>query len=262
MKNSEYRSADGVSRSQLIVLLNQTPMHFKYKEDHKEEEESKALIFGRAAHKFILEEETFFDEYAIIPECDRRTKEGKELYANFLLESDEKEVISKSDFDEISDMKKSIEAYPLAKQLLTGECEQSFFWTDSDTGEKCKVRPDCITSFDGKKYIVDYKTTSSCQDGHFERSVRDYGYKMQAGMYREGYFQNTFEDVGFAFVDQEKKPPYATRVYFCSEDFIAAGYEQFKKAISLYHWCKENDNWYGYEGADNIATTLFEEGEE
>lgn len=262
MTNEEYRSAEGVSRSQLSILLSQTPLHFKYAEENKGKEDTPALAFGRAAHKYILEKESFFEEFAVAPQCDRRTKEGKEIYANFLIESEGKSVISSDDYKAIEEMSTAIDETPLARELLTGECEKSFFWTDAETGESCKVRPDCITLFEGKKYLVDYKTTDSCADGHFERSVRKFGYKFQSGMYKEGYFNNTFEDVGFIFVAQEKKPPYAARVYFCSPEFIEEGYEQFRKAIGIYHWCKTNNCWYGYEGAENFVTTLYEEGEQ
>ena len=161
--------------------------------------------------------------------------------------------------EKITAMADAVNMNEQARKFLDGLHEESFFWTDAETGEKCKVRPDCIAEVDGKKYIVDYKTTDSCMDGHFERSVRKFGYKFQAGMYREGVFQNTFEDYGFAFVAQEKKAPFAVRVYVCNEDFINEGFEQFRQTLNLYHWCKLNDKWYGYEGAENIITDLVGE---
>lgn len=261
MTNQEYDTQDGIRRSDLFTILNQTPFHFKYAIEHKEEAETLALLEGRAAHKEILEPDTFVDEFVCAPQCDRRTKEGKEIYARFLTESEGKEVLSPDSYQKIKDMAAAIRQNPIAMKFLAGIHEKSFFWTDPDTGEKCKVKPDCIAEVDGKKYIVDYKTTDSCQDGHFERSVKKYGYKFQAGMYREGVFQNTFDDYGFAFVAQEKKAPYAVRVYICDEDFIQEGFEQFRTAISLYHWCKENDNWYGFEGPDGVTSELIGEGE-
>ena len=45
------------------------------------------------------------------------------------------------------------------------------------------------------------------------------------------------------------------------EDFINEGFEQFRQTLDLYHWCKTNDKWYGYEGADNIISELIGEGE-
>ena len=257
----EYRTAEGISRSELNILLSQSPMHMKYAQEHKDETETLALLEGRAAHKEILEPDTFVDEFCCAPQCDRRTKEGKAIYEKFVAESNGKDILTADSYQKVKDMAAAIRENPLAVKFLNGEHELSFFWTDAETGEKCKVRPDCITEIDGQKFIVDYKTTDSCADGHFERSVRKYGYKFQAGMYREGVFQNTFEEYGFAFVAQEKKAPYAVRVYICNEDFIQEGYEQFRKAISIYHYCKENDNFYGYEGIENAANVLVGEGE-
>lgn len=261
MTNKEYREHDAISRSELFVLLKETPLHFKYNREHPDEKDSKALSFGRAAHKYILEKELFNLEFAVAPNCDRRTNAGKATYAAFVEESQGKEVITQDEYDTIKAMSDAIDEDPFARQFLTGECEKSFFWTDKETGEKCKVRPDCIALYEGKKYIVDYKTTDSCADGAFEKSVRKYGYKFQSGMYREGVFQNTFDEYGFAFVAQEKKAPYACRVYVCNEDFLIEGYEQFKKAIKLFHWCKVNNRWFGYEGSEDMLSELIGEGD-
>lgn len=260
LTNKEYREAEGISRSDLFTILNKTPLHYKYKTEHPTEP-TNAMIFGSAAHKYILEKDDFFNEYAILPIVDRRTKEGKEIYNSFITESEGKIVLNKEDFEKIVEMDKVIESNTDARAFLTGDCEKSFFWLDQVTGEICKIRPDCLTTVAGKKYIVDYKTTDSCADGHFESSCRKYGYQMQAGMYHEGMFEDTFDDYGFVFVAQEKSAPYAVRIYMCSEGFIDEGFTQFREALGIYHDCKMTGNWYGYEGSFGIVTTLGEEGE-
>ena len=260
ISNKEYRAMEGVSRSELNVILQKTPMHFLY-EQMNPKEDTPSLAFGRAVHKAILEPDTFWDEFALGIVVDRRTKEGKQRYEDFLATVGTKEVVSPSDMEIIRDMKAVIDKDPIAKKFLTGETEQSFFWTDAATGEKCKVRPDCISEVDGKTYLVDYKTTDSCADGAFERSVRKYGYKFQSGMYREGYFQNTFKDAGFVFVAQEKTAPYAVRVYMCTEEFIDEGYNQFREAIGILHDCNLKNHFYGYEGPNNELSELIGEGE-
>ena len=259
MTNKEYREAEGISRSELFKI-SKSPLHFRYAMDNPSEP-TPSLIFGQAAHKFILEPDSFKEEFAVLPQIDRRTKAGKEAYAEFVMTNADKEIISMDDMEKIVDMSRQIDANPTAKALLTGKTEQSFFWTDEDTGEKCKCRTDCITEYEGQKYIVDYKTTDSCEDGHFERSCRKYGYQFQAGMYTEGVFQNTFEDYGFAFVAQEKTAPYAVRVYFCDQDYVMQGYDQFREYIGIYHDCKTTGNWYGYEGAMDLPTDLIGEGD-
>lgn len=260
MTNKEYRQAEGISRSELFTILSKTPMHFLYETTHPKED-TPALAFGRATHKAVLEPETFSEEFAVAPKVDRRTKDGKEIWNKFVEDNTGKEVITEEDFEILQDMKAVIDHDIHASVFLNGKHEQSYFWTDEATGEKCKVRPDCIAEVDGKKYLVDYKTTDSCADGAFERSVRKYGYKFQAGMYREGYFQNTFEDVGFVFVAQEKTAPYAVRVYICSEEFLSEGYAQFREAIGIYHECKTSNHYWGYEGPDNEVSELIGEEE-
>lgn len=261
MTDKEYRDHVGISRSQLWPMLSKTPLHFKYQYDHPEEKDSPALAFGRAAHKYILEKPLFNLDFAVAPNCDRRTKAGKEQYETFLSLAEGKEVISEDDYKVILAMSDAIDEDPFARTFLTGITETPYFWTDKETGEPLKVRVDCIAEYEGKKYIVDYKTTDSCADGHFESSVRKFGYKFQAGMYREGVFQNTFDDYGFAFVAQEKKAPYACRVYVCNEDFLIEGYEQFRKALSIFHWCNVNGCWYGYEGSESMISELVGEGD-
>ena len=257
ISNKDYREHPAISRSELWNI-KKSPAHFKNAIENPTER-TPALVFGGACHKYILEEDDFENEYAVAPAVNRRTKEGKQIWNEFCKANEGKEIIKQEDFDVIKEMAAAIKNNEIASKLLYNKKalrEVSYFWTDADTGEECKVRPDCLTEWDGKKYIVDYKTTDSCEDGHFERACRKYGYKFQAGMYREGVFQNEMEEYGFAFIAQEKKPPYAVRVYICNKEFIDQGLDQFRLFLGLYADCKKNDNWYGYEGKYNNVTEL------
>ena len=244
MTDKQYNEIPAVRRSALWEI-RKSPMHYKYAIEHPEEP-TEALQFGIAAHKFILEPETFFDEFVTVPKIDRRTKVGKEEWAKLLASG--KEFVTESDMDTIRAMNEAIMAHPTANALLkTGRHEVAFQWLEGTTNEPCKCRADCLTEYKGDKYIVDYKTTTSCEDGAFERACRSYGYKLQAAMYTDGVFNQTFEEYGFAFVAQEKKPPYAVRVYFCDPGFIEEGLELFKSLIRTYHECRLSGEWPGYE---------------
>lgn len=257
---STYEEAEGIRRSDLWYI-NKSPRHFKYHMDHKDEEKpTKALEFGILSHEAALEPDVFINKYVGIPKINRRTIEGREKYEQLMewCEGLSKTPIDEADMETIGGMIGAIRANKLASALLCGEHEKEFYWKDDLTGELCKCKVDCLTEYEGKKYIVDYKTTDSCEDGHFERSARKYGYQFQAGMYSEGVFQNTFEEYGFAFVAQEKKPPYATRVYICDPEWVKRGYDQFRELIGIYHDCKQTGNWYGYEGRDCMPVALLE----
>lgn len=249
---NDYDQIPAVRRSELWEL-RKSPMHYLYKVTHPEEP-TPALLFGTAAHKYILEPDDFWNDYIVAPKVDRRTKAGKEAWAAFLEECGDKTPISEDDLKTIQEMDAAITANPIAAELLrTGQHEVPIEWTDAGTGEPCKCRPDVITTFDGEDWIVDYKTTNSCMDGAFEKACRIYGYKLQAGMYVEGAFNNTFKDYRFAFVAQEKNPPYATRVYMCDIGFVLEGMDIFHGLIRLYHTCKTSGEWPGYVTTDLVG---------
>lgn len=245
MTNKEYRDHEGISKSQLFKITK-SPAHFKYFLNNPTED-SPALLFGRACHKYILEPETFFDEFAIQPNVDRRTKEGKTEYQKFLDESVGKDVISIVDYETIKEMADVIRNNKYANTLISdGEYEQSYFWTDEETGEPCKCRPDIVKQIKERHIIVDYKTTDDAETSAFMKSAIKYGYDLQAGMYSEGMKKNTGHDYMFVFLAQEKKPPYAINIVECNADFMAEGNQLFHDLLSLMHKCKVEDNWYGY----------------
>ena len=249
---SNYDTIPAVRRSDLWEI-RKSPLHYLYAVTH-EEEPTAALAFGTAAHKYILEPDDFWNEFALAPEVDRRTKDGKAVWFQFERELGEKSALKMADYTIIEEMDAAIMANPTAAALLkTGRHEVPIQWTDTETGELCKCRPDVLTEYNGDKYIVDFKTTTSCEDGAFERSCRAYGYKLQAAMYTDGVFAQTFEPYRFAFVAQEKKPPYAVRVYFCDQGFVEEGREIFRELIGIYHKCKQAGSWPGYEDKELIG---------
>lgn len=241
---TSYDAIPAVRRSDLWEM-RKSPAHYLYRVTHQEEQ-TPALLFGIAAHKYILEPGSFWDEYIEVPKLDRRTKEGRALWQE-IIESG-KTPISGDDMDIIRNMDQAIMQHPGAFELLgSGLHEVPIEWTDAVTGEKCKCRPDVITSIDGEDWIVDYKTTASCDGSAFERSCRKYGYNLQAAMYTEGVLHSMFIEARFAFVAQEKTPPYAVRIYRCDPDFVEDGMALFRELIEKLHDCKESGEWPGYE---------------
>ena len=59
-------------------------------------------------------------------------------------------------------------------------------------------------------------------------------------------------------IAQETVEPYDCRVYVCSEAFIANGQLKYRELLNLYHECKINNNWYGYNGAIQKPTLLMD----
>ena len=249
MTEKEYNEAEGIRRSDLWKI-KESPEKFRYAMEHPPES-TPALVFGSACHKMVLEPATFGDEYAVAPNVDGRTKEGKEIKARFAEENAGKTIVSAEDAALMKDMEEAIERCSLANDLLRGEgeTETAFFWTDDETGEKCKVKLDrLITGLDGRLYVVDYKTASSADTDAFNRSMMKYGYTLQAAMYTEAVMINGKLPYrpGFIFVVQEKKAPYAINIIQVSPEVMEYGISQFHTLLGKLHTCKELDEYPGY----------------
>ena len=252
MNDKEYEALPGIRRSDLAYMAK-SPLHCRYHLDHKDEiKPTPALIFGQAAHKFILENETFFDDFAFMPEVNRRTKVGKALFEAFQMENEGKTILDWDVQDVLRDMRYALFKNKQIREILTAEhrTEVPFSWADPETGEICKCKADIICEISGYPYVIDYKTTTSCADGEFERDCRKYGYDLQAGMYTEGINLCTLQDHAFAFIVQEKTAPYAARIYYADEGFVDQGRKKFHRLLDKYHTCELSGIWLGYPDAD------------
>lgn len=242
--NAEYRAREGVSSSELKKIMK-SPAHYKYWKDNPQED-TPALLYGRAAHKYVLETYDFYNEFAVAPNVDRRTKEGKEEWAKFIAESEGKDVITKEQFEQIDAMRTAAYATPFVSKLLSGEKELSFWGADEDTGLTLKIRPDCITEWNGKNILIDYKTAQDVENTKFCRDSIKFGYDLQLAYYRDVLTQNTGKDYMVVIIAQEKTAPYVTNVFQLSENYLENGRELYKEMLKVYKECEETDNWYGY----------------
>ena len=253
MTNSDYRKAEGVSSSELKQMVK-SPAHYRYWKDNPDDTDTPALLFGRACHKYVLETYDFYKEFAVAPNVDRRTKEGKEAWNKFLYDNWGKDVITEEQFEIIDAMRNAMLATPFVSKLINGEHEVSLFWTDEDTGIKCKCRPDSLN--DKLKIVIDYKTCDNAETQHFMRKAIDLGYDLQASYYLDGVKATTGLDCIFVFIAQEKKPPYAVNILQADDVFIRSGRQLYKDMLATYKECTETGNWWGYLGAENQINSL------
>ena len=254
MTEREYREHPAISRSQLFKL-RESPEKFRYYMDNPEQP-TPALVFGQLLHSMVLQPETLNRDFAVMPTIDRRTKSGKEEFAAFEENSKGKTVVTAEMFETAVAMFGKLMSNDYVRQLLDGEREKPFFWTDDLTGEECKCRVDCLTSINGMDIIVDLKTAENADTDTFMRHAIKYGYNLQAAMYGEGVKANTGKEHAFVFIVIEKKPPYAINILQADKAFVLHGFDMFRELIGTYHECKTTGNWYGYLGKHNIINNL------
>lgn len=254
MTEIEYRNVDAVSRSELWHI-RESPEKFIYHVKNPEQP-TPALLFGQLFHMVLLEPEKVEDSYAIAPEVDRRTKAGREAFAEFQKVAKGRTLITADMLAQAEAMRDSVMANGYARKLLKGEHELPLFWTDKLTGEQCKCRLDCLCEVKDKLIVVDVKTADSAENGAFAKASVNHGYDFQAAMYSEGVNAVYGKIPIFVFIVVEKKPPYAVNIFQADELFCQRGYDVFRELIGIYSDCKKTGNWYGYLGAFNQINTL------
>lgn len=252
MTIKEYHKADGLSKT-MMDQLAKSPAHLKsYMEE--EQKETEAMILGQVFHTLVLEPNKFEKEFAIAPEVDKRTVQGKLEYGYFCQANEDKTIITRSQFDQVMKWVDAVRKHPVAKKLLSGkgENEVSIFWVDEETGEVCKARPDRIK--DG--YIIDLKTAVSAQPDEFQKNAYRLGYHRQAAWFEDAYRHTLGEPKGFKFIVVEKTAPYCVMVYIADDFSKEIAAIENRKLLNTYHECKESGNWYGYDGKDHKEQML------
>ena len=89
--------------------------------------------------------------------------------------------------------------------------------------------------YDDKTIIlVDYKTTQSVKPRDFTGSVKKYQYELQASWYKRAFERAGFTVADFLFVAQEKKHPYASKVFKMKHEDMEAGWMELDRLLGEY----------------------------
>lgn len=243
ISNKDYRKRKGISSTDLKHMVK-SPAHFRYWKDNPQED-TPALLFGRAVHKYVLEKEDFFSEFAVAPICDRRTKEGKAEWALFQEQNKDKDIIEAEDFEKIKAMYDALYATPYVSKILSGKKELSFFLKDSVTGLTMKCRPDCLTDIGDTHLLIDYKSCSDATSEQFMKDAIKLMYDMQLSYYKDIVDKKRNCNHTVIFIAQEKTAPYVVNVLEASGYFIKSGRDMYRTYLDIYSECENTGVWYG-----------------
>lgn len=180
-------------------------------------ETTPAMRLGTATHAALLEPHRVEDLFAIYPENilasngAASTKEAKAFRE--IHEEMGRLVMKASDMDAVRAMVASVTAK--IGQWLTHDAkiEHAIYWTDEETGVRCKCRPDFLCQKPGFALTLDLKTTADCSPSEFQRKVETMGYWMQDAHYSAGIKATTGLDPMFLFVAVETEWPFDCAVY-------------------------------------------------
>jgi hypothetical protein len=222
IKNSfrEYCEIDAYNQSMMQKLII-NPRRLTVDDD-----KTGALSLGVAFHAFILEPDSFLEEYVMI-DGDKRTKAYKDAAKAF----HENSIISGKEAKLMEAMKEGLERQPKAVELLEGveEVEGTVLWDDEQYGIPCKARLDGLSR--SGKYIADLKTTRNAWE--FSSKAKFYGYDFQAAFYVDGLKACGVDVNEFYFIVCEKEQSNDCIVYKAGEEFINRGRQKYRKAFDI-----------------------------
>lgn len=257
MSNEEYHKRAELSNSGNNVFIDETPAHFKFYQENRPEP-TPAMIKGTMVHTAVLEPDRFLDTHVAMPECDRRTKAGKDFYEKFTLENEGKTIMDNASYHQIFGMIGAIMAHPTASAILKKNHNELSFFGELD-GVKARCRPDILRA---GRLLADLKTCESASFREFQRSVGAYAYHRQAAWYCDLVSQVTGEKYDtFTFIAVEKKPPYAVQVFVLDEASIEKGREEYQRGLAIYKECVLTNKWPAYSSEAvplNVPTWVFD----
>ncbi|HBJ6377174.1 TPA: PD-(D/E)XK nuclease-like domain-containing protein [Salmonella enterica subsp. enterica serovar Eastbourne] len=249
--NEAYHAGPGVSKSQLDDIAVCPAFYQWRKSAPVDTEKTKALDMGTALHCRLLEPDEFKKRFIIAPEFNRRTTAGKEEEKAFLesCENSGKTVMTSEEGKKLELMYGSVMAHPGCRALLEaeGKTESSIYWTDTETGELCRIRPDKFLT--NSPLILDVKKVADMS--RFARHVEEFRYHVQAAMYCEGWKAYSGETPRFAFLAVSESidcGKYPVHLYILEDEHHDIGYSLFRRDLNTYHKCKSSNKWgWGFE---------------
>lgn len=246
MTNEDYHADTSAISASGLKLFARSPAHYyaAYLDPNRiERSPTPAMRVGTATHCAILEPERFSAEYIALPEgIDRRTKEGKQAYADLLATG--AELLTSDDMSLVVNMACAFRDNATSRALFDRKhvVEQSIF--AEVNGVACKCRPDFMTA-DGLM-VMDVKTTSDASPESFGKSAWSIGYHIQAAFYRRVIQSATGITPDFIFGCVESDRPYLTAYYTVPQYLLDYADGVIDALLEQYAECLRSGIWHGY----------------
>jgi exodeoxyribonuclease VIII len=263
LENEAYHAGEGVSSSDLKIVISHSVLHWIVKKLLVANKGSKAKDLGSGIHAYSLEPDKFKAQYVVAydpyPDESRKNDELKALLrARGLTQTGNKadmssrlrayedgvEFISEYDMKAVQILTDKMHHHPETKDAFKeGRHEKSFYW-DED-GVLCKVRTDILLEDGPSTIIFDVKSAVDASEEAFRRSVIKYSYEISAAFYCTGVSAVIDHDVtDFRWIVAETSPPYDIAVYQADLDWLRRGQLLFEEALEqlrrVPHWKGEH----------------------
>lgn len=213
---------------------------------------------GSAIDCILLSEETFKKRFAVHPNYNPWTFDGKSMLEIFEMENKGKIIISKDEYEIALAIKASIHENPETSKLFNRitDTQVEYKWVDEETGIPCIA----YTDGEGEDLTIELKSTKNASQNSFMKDAFNFNYHFQTGFYKEAQRACGHVSRDYRYIVAEKEPPFGVAVYTPTPDYIEAGRKMFRKTLRDFQFCLERDLFdSGYEfygGGEDLVLDL------
>ena len=250
MTNEEYRDADGVSNSGLL-MVGQSPADYIWSKNAPIDP-SKALTkdFGTALHTAILEPHLFDESVIVSSVKGRETK----TFQQEVTDNPDKIVLTEIEAEKVRIMNASAMAHPVFAEIIDASTlnEASIFVRDESRDIDLKIRPD-VDLVERFGFLADVKTTADLSDWRNDRPwinplyKHNYGHTaafyLYAASLHYGFDVNTYK---FLVVQKSASlARYPVSVFTVDRDYLIANgfWAKMESNLDVYAKCLRENNW-------------------
>lgn len=245
ISDEEYSKIDAINYSSLKKFMV-SPLHYKILTEEQSIDSKEAFNIGRAIHHLCLKPETYNDNWIVAPVCDRRTKDGKQTYQDFLESSNGKNVLLADEFETVSNCGNSLLKNEYFKYFMgNGKVHTECVIITEYAGVKIKGRLDAFN--ESTNTIIDIKSFNKPPEvEEVIREVFNRKYNYQAYLYRILGKSVTGELPKFLWPFVEKSPPNSVAWYEYSDRLVSdTSVENIESALVRFENSKQNNVWVG-----------------
>lgn len=237
----QYDAIDALNQTGAKLLLKAPAKYAHDKANPRKD--SKALREGIMTHAAVLTPDEF-KSYKPEPDCDKRTKEGKEVHAYWKSTLQPTDIPCKADEYDAALSYADALRQALTRHNIVPVATEVMLTADYIVPIKGSID---LIGADG--YLYDLKTTAeeATAKGFGRQMIWSDDFKLQAAWYMAlcKYALGT-RPKGFRFVVVEKEAPFLTAVFELHSDLIAEGEMLMLQALKSYEACKSFNEWPSY----------------
>lgn len=223
-----------------------SPSHYIHYINAKREP-SKEMNFGSLLHCMIMYSQQFTELFAVAPDVDKRTKDGKATWEQFVSQNEGKTVVTGEDVDTAHEITAKLFSNSNIKDVVHGCSEFEKEWRTEIDGLPFRGFLDGVSD----NYILEVKSTSDANPSSFSRDFHNRMYYIQAALYKMA----TGKDIMYLVV--ETKAPYNSFLAPITDEYIQYGINEISKLTNKFQTCMVLNGWdTGYDFMKDIVLDL------